>query len=43
VIIPALYHWSPSERRDEISRDGLHPRQPAVTHSDPSEPRALAA
>lgn len=36
MILPALYHWSPSERRDEISRDGLQPHRPAVTHSDPS-------
>ncbi len=35
VILPALYHWSPKERRTEIEAHGLHPRKAATTHSDP--------
>jgi len=36
VILPALYHWSPVERRSEIRKDGLRPHEQAVTHSDPA-------
>lgn len=37
VILPALYHWSPKERRSDIAEHGLRPRSPAVTHSGHSE------
>lgn len=36
MILPALFHWSPNERRGDIERLGLQPRQIATTHSDPS-------
>jgi hypothetical protein len=35
MILPALYHWSPKERCEEIRRDGLQPFSRVVTHSDP--------
>lgn len=28
MILPALYHWSPTERRDAIAREGLRPYSP---------------
>lgn len=33
MLLPALYHWSPTERRVEILRDGLKPYSAAVLHS----------
>jgi hypothetical protein len=35
VIIPVLFHWSPSERRREIEANGLQPYQLATVCSDP--------
>lgn len=35
MILPALYHWSPAERRAEIEEHGLRPRKPATVCSDP--------
>lgn len=31
--LPSQYHWSPSERREEIFRNGLKPYCDPVTHS----------
>jgi hypothetical protein len=33
----ALFHWSPTERRDGITRRGLLPGQPRSTHVGPLE------
>lgn len=33
MILPVLYHWSPTARREEILREGLKPYSAPVTHS----------
>lgn len=30
MILPALFHWSPADRRESIQREGLRPYCPAV-------------
>lgn len=37
MILPALYHWSPADRYDAISRDGLLPKQAATVASAPMD------
>lgn len=32
MLLPALYHWSPSDRREAIRREGLRPYSPPVVH-----------
>lgn len=34
MLLPALFHWSPSDRREQILREGLRPYAPSVVHSD---------
>lgn len=31
MLLPALFHWSPSQRRESIEREGLRPYAPALT------------
>lgn len=33
MILPALYHWAPTERRDSIRRGGLQPYSPPTVCS----------
>lgn len=35
MLLPALYHWSPSSRRDEIRAHGLQPFSAPTVCSDP--------
>jgi hypothetical protein len=35
VILPALYHWSPADRYDDVLRHGLVPHSPAAIASAP--------
>lgn len=37
MLLPAMYHWSPSDRRDLIRRQGLLPGSESVTSSSPME------
>ena len=32
VILPHLYHWSPTERRAAIQKEGLQPYSPSMSH-----------
>jgi hypothetical protein len=32
MLLPALYHWSPKDRREDIMRDGLKPYSMPVCH-----------
>jgi hypothetical protein len=34
VILPALYHWSPKERRETIRLHGLQPYQPPAVSTE---------
>lgn len=36
MLLPALFHWSPADRRDRIRREGLHPYCPPVLHGGPN-------
>lgn len=33
LLLPILYHWAPTDRRDGIWRAGLQPYSPPVCHS----------
>lgn len=33
MLLPALFHWAPTERRVSILQNGLVPYSPPVTHS----------
>lgn len=35
--LPAVYHWSPRDRREQIRVDGLKPYSPNVVTIDPQE------
>lgn len=35
MLLPALYHWSPADRRDAIRGEGLRPYSTPTVHSDP--------
>lgn len=42
MLLPALYHWSPADRRESILREGLVPYAPPVVSSDGGDMAVIA-